>query len=557
MKTDRIAKLPILLGFVLLSLSPASSDPRFSDDVGEEQLVEELLQAMTDEELLGQVFFLGYHGTLPSADILRWVKERNLGGVKIFKRNVDNLDNLASSVRQMQDLALDSSYGIPLLIAADQEGGWVQHIKGGSSVTPGNMAIGAGGIPEDAYRTGFYLGMELRSLGINMNFAPTVDVYSNPSATVIGPRSFSSDPIKTGLMAVAYFRGMEEAGVISTAKHFPGHGGADKDSHGYLPEVAASYDELWDRDLLPYRFLIKEGLSAIMGGHLAFPNVLGKNIPSTLSPFFLQDVLRERLEFEGIIVTDDLEMYGVHQGELDLPSVSRKALEAGNDMILLSHTPILQERTWQALVRGIREDDAFRSRVREAVARILRLKIRTLKAGFPLLPGLDSGTREVPYPGAAGFFLESSCRAITLIGAANIPFKLRPGERLLLAGQPENFIKEARRLYPQAELFEFPLYPYEWSRSIDRERMAELAGEADTIIFCLANKNSLEVLESIQDYPGRLFVISTLTPVWLERVPWVSSAVAVYGLGRDSFRAGFAVLAGEIEAEGVLPVSVP
>ena len=542
--------LCLSLGFVL----PLSAVPHFSDDLPDDVLADELIGAMTEEELLGQVFFLGYLGTNPSDHIRGKIASSRVGGVKIFTRNVENLSAIAESVREMQELALENRFGIPLLIATDQEGGWVQHIKDGSSVTPGNMAIGAGGHPGDAFRTGYFIGMEMRALGINMNFAPTVDVYSSPAATVIGSRSFSSDPSLTGTMALAYFHGMQKSDVISTAKHFPGHGGADRDSHGYLPEVHVSLDSLWEKDLLPYRLLIKEDLPAIMGGHLAFPAILGSKVPSTLSPYFLQEILRTRLDFKGVVITDDLEMYGVHQGELDLPSVSLKAIEAGNDMILLSHTPFLQDRTWDRLIQKLKDDGGFKQRITESVRRILTLKLRYLKNGFPVIPNVEAVDDLVPYPGAREFFLNSACRAVTLVQDGEIPFRPQSDERILLVGQIDNFFAEGRRRYPEADTYDFPYYPIEWSRKQDRLTVTQLAQSYDTIIFCLVNENSLEVLQSLEGYPGHLIVLSTLSPVYLKEVPWVSTAIAVYGQGRDSFLAGFGVLSGEIRAEGVMPL---
>ncbi|MCK4517042.1 MAG: glycoside hydrolase family 3 protein, partial [Spirochaetaceae bacterium] len=245
---------------------------------------------MPDEDIIGQTFMVGWVGQAPSPEVIEWIVERNLGGVKIFGWNGADLVALAGAIGTMQELAGNHRFSIPLLTATDQEGGWVRHIKGNddlsTTITPGNMAIGATDLPYDAYRSAYYIGLELRALGVNMNFAPTVDVYVNPDAHVIGPRAFSNDPVLTGLLGVAYFHGLEETRVISTAKHFPGHGNASGDSHGMLPVIEDSFDVLWERDLLPYRFLVSEGLPAVLSGHLSFPNVTGDGRPASLSPYF-------------------------------------------------------------------------------------------------------------------------------------------------------------------------------------------------------------------------------------------------------------------------------
>ncbi len=554
----RTWNVSLALALLLLSVA-ASADPlpRFADPDTPERVADRLLAAMLPEEKLGQVFFVGYQGKALSPSVRRWITERKVGGVKIFTRNVSTAEALARDVREMQRLAQADRFGIPLLIATDQEGGWVQHIRAGVADSPGNMAVAASGIPADAYLTGYYVARELRALGINMNFAPTVDVYSNPADTVIGPRAFSSDPIETALFSVAYFRGMEAAGVIATAKHFPGHGAADRDSHGFLPIVRVPWQTLWERDLVPYRLLVREGIPAVMSGHLAFPEIQGDVVPTTLSAFFLNDVLRRRLAFDGVIVTDDLEMHGVHQGRHDAAEVSRLALEAGNDMVLLSHTPQLQEQAWERFRSLFSSDDAFRRRVEEAARRVLLLKLRRLRDsherqpdGGPAAPPLRDGA-------AADFFLSSATRAVTTVAGTDLPYRPGSGEKILLMGQLAAFFDEGRRRFPQAAEHRFSYVPWEWASEEDLREAPRAAAGCDTVVFCLANMNSLEVLERMRSFPGRLIVISALSPIYLDRVPWVATALAVYGMGADSFRAGFAALSGDFVPKGALPVELP
>ena len=228
----RLFLLPVLiLALVLTGTADAETISWQDRDVDSARA---MASVMSDQELLGQIFMIGFSG--PGADpaILSWIKDKHIGGVKIFGWNGENLQVLARAAGIMQRTAAANGRGIPLFVATDQEGGWVRHVKGETSITPGNMGIAAGGLPYDAYRTGKLIGAELRALGINMNFAPTVDVYVNPEAHVIGPRSFSSDPELVGVMAQAYYQGMRSEGIISTAKHFPGHGNADQDSHGFF-----------------------------------------------------------------------------------------------------------------------------------------------------------------------------------------------------------------------------------------------------------------------------------------------------------------------------------
>jgi beta-glucosidase-like glycosyl hydrolase len=579
-----------------------------------------LVSSMSDEELLGQVCMFGYLGTEPSEAIVKWITEKRIGGVKIFTRNVDGLDSLSAGIRRMQRLSQASGAKVPLFISTDQEGGWVRHIKCQTSVSAGNLAIGASRLPRDAYLTGYYLGRELASLGINMNFAPTADVYANPEASVIGPRSFGSDPRETGLLSAAYVQGMRKAGILCTAKHFPGHGSADQDSHGRLPVVTDSLLTLQSRDLVPYRILAKEEVPAIMSAHLAFPSILGDLTPSSLSPFFMRTVLRDQIGFGGIVITDDMEMEGVLAGGIDTPTACRLAIEAGNDMILISHTPLTEVKTWSVLLKAMQTSPAFHKAVEGSAQRILETKLCFFRgigkngrpladadslglsgrlAGLGALSGRAGGgsgapsdqagsgsapaagsdapaarpssvsdaagllfdltvpvpaALPIPAPGAADFFFQSSCRSVSVVAGKGIPFKPAPSRKVLLCGQFEEFIQEGALRYPDADTLLYPFTPFYSPRSEDLERIPKTAARYDAIVFCLSNFNSLEVLKRMKDMAGKILVISALTPVYLSEVPWVETAVAVYGSGTDSFRAGFAALAGDYAPRAALPV---
>ena len=514
-----------------------------------------LAERMSDAELLGQTLALGYLGTgFPDA-LRAWIAERYLGSVKISGRNVAGLAELAAGVGAMQEAARATRLQVPLLTLTDQEGGWVRHIKGGTSQTPGNLALGAAGIPYDAYRTGRFIGQELRVLGINMNLAPTVDVYSHPEAAVIGPRAFSSDPVQTALLSVAFYYGLASTGVIATAKHFPGHGGAVGDSHETLAVADADLKTLWDRDLLPYRLLIRAGLPAIMSAHVGYPRIIDPATPASLSPFFLRELLRVRLGFDGIVISDDLEMQGALGTAFDTPAAAVRAIEEGTDLLLIGHTPALQERAWQALRQRMAADPAFRERVAQAARRVLRVKLEAFRSvtAVPLFPAADAADA-VPAPGAAEFFRESAARSVTAVRSAGIPFRPDPSARLLLVGQSEAFLQEALLRFPGADRYRFPYYPFDASRPQDRNAVRTMAGGYDAIVFLLMNYNSAEVLAGLAPYADRVLVVSALTPVYLDDLPWVRTAVAVYGANRDSYRAGLAVLAGDFAAQGRLPI---
>ena len=520
---------------------------------------EALFEQMSVQERVAQLFLVGWQGELPTQEALDWIQTRNLGGIKVFGWNGRSIANLTRSIEEFQTAALDTPHGIPLFTATDQEGGWVRHIRDTTSETPGNMAIGASGLPYDSYMSAYYIGKELRAVGINMNFAPTVDVYTNPDATVIGPRAFSDDPELTGLLGLAYYRGMEDNGIIATAKHYPGHGNADGDSHGMLPVINDDLDTLWDRELLPYRMMIPEGLPAILSGHLAFPTITGSDRPASISSFFKTTFLREELGFDGIVVTDDLYMggalaFGATEG-LSFAEICVEAIRAGTDLIMLSETPAVNGTIFRSVMGAYESDPDFRAIVDAAVVRILKMKYRYLYNSdrVPFAPRLDDVVDLVPDPEGAEYFREQAARSVTPIVFPDEPYTPEPGERILLAGRYRAFFTAAWERYPDAASFTFEGGSFYFSAESDRERLASVVEEYDTLVYCLSDINTAEVLASIGDPSTRIIVVSTLTPAYLADLPAADIAVAVYGRTVDSFRAGLSAVAGEFEPAGRLP----
>jgi beta-N-acetylhexosaminidase len=407
----------LIAALLLLGLGLRGFAQNFADPAPPAALAEKLTAAMTDEEALAQTFMLGWVGAEPSPLIIEWIRDRKIGGIKIFGWNTGDTLRLAETVGALQRISLDSRFNIPLLVATDQEGGWIRHVKGATSETPGNMAIGASGYPLDAYYSGYYIGRELAVLGINMNFAPTVDLYTNRDSALIGPRAFGGDPAQAGILGAAFVKGQRDAGVIATAKHYPGHGDTDLDSHGVLPQINAAFEELWDRELIPYRILAREGIPAIMSGHLAFPNTQAGMVPASLSSWFLGDILRGRIRFRGLIITDDLMMNGATAGAGSVSRAAKQALLAGNDIIMFSSTPNLSDPVWTTLAASMREEPEFRSRVRDAARRVLEIKLTFLRGekAVPLIPDPEKVAVNLPDPEGAAFFLDLAARSVTVV----------------------------------------------------------------------------------------------------------------------------------------------
>ena len=538
----------LLLSFPLFSLSFTDSDI--------ENLAFRLTEEMSDEQALAQTFMLGWVGAEPSPLIMDWIRNRNIGGVKIFGWNTGDTRKLAETVGTLQKNALATQFGIPLLVATDQEGGLVRHVKGATSETPGNMAIGASGRPIDAYWAGYYIGRELSLLGINMNFAPTVDLYTNADSTLIGPRSFGSDPVRAGILGAAFAKGQRETGIIATAKHYPGHGDTDLDSHGVLPKIDASFDLLWERELIPYRLLAKEGLPAVMSGHLAFPNTKAGETPASLSSWFLKDILRDKIAYRGLIITDDLMMNGATLFAGSLAKAAKQAMLAGNDIIMLSKTPSLNDPVWTNLVSSMKNEPEFRDRVREACSRILTMKLEYLRGEkkVPYIPDLKKVEAGLSDPEGNAFFLSLAARSVTVVKGRDLfPINPEKAGSVLLAGNYGDFLTAGKKAFPASVSYRYSSFQDVW----------ELSGyvrNADTVIFCLSDRSGLRILQELRrrvNWEGKkIIVFSVLSPANLGEIPWVDGAIAVYSYATESFIAGFSAIIGRIPGEGRLPFSL-
>ncbi|TNJ66744.1 beta-N-acetylhexosaminidase [Paenibacillus hemerocallicola] len=327
---------------------------------------------MTLRHKIGQMLHCGFHGYEPGEDIARLIRERHIGGVILFARNVRDVRQVAAMNAEFQRIALEAGVP-PLTIAIDQEGGMVARLTDGVALMPGNMAIAAGGEPQAAYEAARVTGEELRALGINLNYAPVLDVNVNPGNPVIGVRSYGESPELVGEYGVRAIRGLQEAGVTATAKHFPGHGDTDVDSHLDLPTIAHGRERIYGIELAPFVRAIEEGIDAIMSSHIYFPSFETEKRPVTLSRNVLTGLLREELGFDGVIMTDCMEMKAIadHYGTV---AAAVLAVEAGADCVLISHRHDLQEEAIEALVAAVESGRLSEARIDESVERLLAMK---------------------------------------------------------------------------------------------------------------------------------------------------------------------------------------
>jgi beta-N-acetylhexosaminidase len=524
---------------------PVTKLPDFRDAQPNEELAARIVGEMTDEELLAQILMFGWAGQDPSAEVKDWVGKRSLGSIKVFGWNTDNTVKVAQSITLLQKKAEENRFHIPLFVATDQEGGWIRHIKGLTTETPGNLAIGASGIPADAWYSGFYIGRELRAIGINLNFAPAVDLYTDHNSTVIGPRSFGESPEAAGELGASFVSGLRAAGVMATAKHFPGHGDTGADSHGRLPVIDIPKKTLEERELVPFRYVVEAGVPAIMSGHLNFPRITKDGEPATFSSYLLNDVLRGELGFKGLIITDDIMMNGATQYAGSVSRAVQMAIEAGNDIVESSTTPNSKDPMWLGTLDLMRTSKPFHARVADAAERVILAKLVYFKGKnpVPVYPDIAKLPDLVPDREGQKFFLSQAARSATIVRAKDIPFAPKAGKKTLIAGSFPAFLDAGKKRYPSAD-----------TAPIGKDLYRKARGY-DTLIFCLASKESLDALKAVQWAGPDVIVISSLSPVLLTEVPQIKTAIAVYSYSPASFEAAFGALAGDYAPAGVMPLT--
>ena len=516
---------------------------------------------MSDEELLSQMLMFGWAGAEPSELLNSWVRDRGLGSVKVFGWNTDNTTLVAKSITALQKKAQSRRFKIPLFVATDQEGGWIRHVKGNTSITPGNLSIGAGGLPIDSWYSAYYICREIAVLGINLNFAPTVDLYTDQNSTIIGTRSFGEDPEKAGIMGVAFASGSMSAGVIPTAKHFPGHGDTENDSHVFLPKINADFDTISKRELVPFKYLIDADVPAIMSGHLSFPLIRQNGEPASLSPYFLGELLRNQLGYKGLIITDDMMMNGDTLYAGSLSNAFKLAIEAGNDIVISSTTAQLNENLWTSNLQRMKDVPQFKAKVETAVRRILEIKMNYFKNtnSAPLYPDVNAIDAAIPDPDGGEFFVDQACRSITVYRKGELPYLPQKGKKVILAGSEPAFFNEMKKYYKDSIDIRMSYNLGSNEAQYAANLIAGRADEVDVIFVCVWDRNSVktaEALKPLQKRGKKIVVFSIMSPVLSFNLDWADTVLFGYSYSPYSFTGLAAVASGRVEPEGVLPISV-
>jgi beta-N-acetylhexosaminidase len=510
------------------------------------------------------------HWDEPSfAQVRRWVTDDGVGGVTM---SLGSPIEVAAKINSLQRLAR-----VPLLVASDLEPGLGRLVGGvhapsllrGGSATllTTNMAIGAAGREEDAYRAGMITGREARAIGIRMAFSPTSDVNNNPANPVINTRSFGEDPAAVATLAAAFVRGLQEEGVVATAKHFPGHGDTDTDSHLALPVVASNRARLDSVELRPFKAAIDAGVGAVMTAHIALPALGQPSTPATLVPEVIGGLLRDSLGFEGMIVTDALTMEGVGKG-YGVGESAVLAVKAGADVLL---KPGDIPGAISAVVAAVENGDITEQRIERSARKTLEMKAR-LGLDRNRYVDLDQLRRIVGAPEHWDVAREIAGRAVTLLrdapalvpipGDARVAVVTYAPELEILAGRA--FLAELRgtdrrvagtRIGPRTS-------------SAELDSLARSIAGADRIIITthvrtIEGEGRFAIPRHIAQWIDglasgeRVIVVANGNPYVIRDFPNVTSYLVTYGIDPGLEQAAARALAGADPITGRSPISLP
>lgn len=554
----------------------AQLDPRTPLTRTQQAWVDRTLAGLTLRERVGQMVMVWVLGDYTSsgdstyAEVARWITRDGIGGVSM---SLGTPVEVAAKVNAFQRLAR-----VPLLVSSDLEpalgrleGGVFSHYlmdAGGATVFPTAMGLAATGRDDDVREAAYIIGREARAVGIHINFAPTVDVNNNPANPVINTRSFGEDPERVARLSALFTRGSMDAGAVATAKHFPGHGDTEVDSHVGLPIVGADWARLRTVELVPFKAAIDAGASMVMSAHIALPAVEGdSSTPATLAPRIMTGVLRDTLGFRGVTITDAMTMEGVGKG-YGVAESSVLAVRAGADILLKPSDPT---RAVDAVVAAVERGEISRERIDASVRRVLELKARTGVAFQPIV-SLDSLREVVGAPAHRAKAADIAQRSITLLRDKDGLIPLGARRTLLIQYMPETELRAGRVFSATWRAADTSARVVKISPATTQPQLDALAsaiGRAERVVLAayvrrIEGEGRPAIPTSIANWMATLPTMNPRTvlvalgnPYLIRQVPTVGSYMVTYSVGDASERGAALALLGRAPVTGVAPVSLP
>ncbi len=496
----------------------------------------DLTKNMTLEQQIGQTLMVGFWGTTASPDVLDLIQHYHIGNIILFSRNIGDAQQVRALTDNLQKAARAAGHVLPLLIATDQENGTVQRLGDAATLFPGNMTQGAINSEEITFDIAQATGRELLALGINMNLAPVVDVNNNAQNSVIGVRA--------------------------CLKHFPGHGDTNVDSHLALPTIPYDLARLETLELIPFRAGIEAGADSVMISHIYFP-ALDPNttLPATLSSHVIKSLLREQLAYNGLIISDCLEMRAVSD-TFGTPTGSVMALQAGNALALVSHHYDQQIASFKAIQNAVHNNTLSPQTIKQAAQRVIALKQHYLS--------WDTHTPLVDYQNHLRLQEKAYAQSTTLVHNedALLPLHLHSEQKIILVSPPRNTMTIVEdRFYSDGLLREI-IQPYHTNTILrpiaSHDDPHLLLHETDTNdIFIVAtvsahlDEDQANIVRFLISQQKHVINIALRNPYDLQAYPALRTYLATYEYTRPALLAAVRVLFGAQEAHGHLPVTLP
>jgi beta-N-acetylhexosaminidase len=519
------------------------------------------------EHQIGQKLLFAFHGKEKlSPEIISAFKKYYPGGLTLFRSmNVGTPAQLKGLNESLQRLARDLELP-PLIIATDQEGGQLMAVGEGTPL-PGNMALGATRSTELARKAGEVLGRELAALGINVNYAPCADVNVNPQNPVVGTRSFGEDPQLVSELTAAIIEGIQSQGVAATVKHFPGHGDTASDTHHGRTTVPHSLERLHAVELPPFSAALRADVKLVMTAHLGIPSIDGPDAPpATLSSNILNGLLRRELSFDGVIITDAMDMRAIRQGELFREDCFRAA-KAGADLLLITSDPQDQARAYESLLQAAQTGQLTSGELEASLGRISRLK--KWLADQPPAPDL-SVIQSADHLKIADEIAE---RSITLVRdrVKLLPIHLASDKKIavviplpqdLTPADTSSYVMpkladSIRAYHPRVDEIRIPFAPSEQDRAVLRQKLRGYDLVVIGTINAYAQAEQAEFVREALRMNVPVIIVAMRLPYDLMAFPDASTFVCTYSILEPSMRAAAKALFGHSEMTGRLPVTIP
>lgn len=549
---------------------PGEEDPD-EEEPTEEELVHErimnILDGMTLEDKIGQMFMVGFSGTTVPSSLNQAVKNNRFGNFIYFGENVADDSKVPVMSSTIQDIVMEE-IGIPAFISMDQEGGMVVRFAEHATHFIGNMGLVATGNPENAYNVGKYSGLELRHYGVNVNLAPSLDVNNNPNNPIIGIRSFSDKPEVVTSYGLNMIKGYKESNVLATVKHFPGHGDTSVDTHYGLPSINYDKERLYEIELAPFIAAIEAGVDSIMTAHIIF-NAYDEEYPATLSHKVITGLLREELGYDGIVMTDEMRMDAIRKN-FGVGEAAVLAIQAGVDILLYAESTSTSLEAHAGVLEACLDGTISEERINESVYRILKKKIKygLLDDYKPSLNLTDEKFAEhkaytkdlveksiTLAKGNTDWF--SKDKSTLIISTVCTRHPLLPGYVINTNNNSFAYVGKNYLISEGVSTVEHRVIGTS-IRSNDINNLVNLARGYDQVIIAVENVSTSQatLINNLSKEDLNLVVVALKNPYDYLSYNQVVNYICTYGYFSDSVFAVFDLLLGKYNATGVLPVKV-